>query len=514
MFTLNKEKIQENKKIGSGRFSTVFPYQKEANDERWAVKVLEAKNNNQFKLQLENVVASSNQSHPNIVPVRGYYFEEQGTEGWKTYIKMPKMKNNLKELKDDYTSKKNVISKDQMIRYVYSIASALEYLEKKRVPHQNIKPSNILMDQNGKVYLADFGTTDFASEEEKAKLPKELGGIENYLAPELFTADKPLKRSALFKADVWSFGAVFAELAGSKPRPLTPSLSNDDKAKLIKEIIADMRKTYGQTVPDLISSALSIDPAQRKSFGEITAALEAKYSSELAKEKVQVEEVRKQTAAVDAYSLITTGTMLYKQAENIFGTTTKKGIIERFEEKKEVKAVKAAGALLASAAGSWWGSKKKEEPVEAKIADTSATTSTTSKFELNEVSMVKPNDPSKVDDKGVEELFNNAILPLKTKPLTQLAVNLRDCKQVTDQGVKQLGTLIGQNLGDLKFLSLNLTGCEGITDEGVKQLSAQVKQNLKNLQNLDLYFYGCGKVTEKGKEEVRKELTHIASLTI
>jgi len=127
---------------------------------------------------------------------------------------------------------------------------------------------------------------------------------------------------------------------------------------------------------------------------------------------------------------------------------------------------------------------------------------------------IQGDNKNRVDDKGVEELFNNAILPLKTKPLTQLAVNLRDCKQVTDQGVKQLGTLIGQNLGDLKFLSLNLTGCDGITDEGVKQLSSQVKQNLKNLQNLDLYFYGCGKVTEKGKEEVRKELTHIACLTI
>jgi len=284
MFSLNKEKIQESKKIGSGRFSTVFPYQKEATDERWVVKVVEAKNSNQFKLQLENVVASSNQSHPSIVPVRGYAFEEQGSEGWKTYIKMPKMKSNLKDLKDDYTNKKNTISKDQMIRYVYSIASALEYLEKKRVPHQNIKPSNILMDQNGKVYLSDFGAPKFASEEEKTKVPKELGGAELYMAPELFTADKPLKRSALFKADVWSFGAVFAELGSSKPRPITPSLSNDDKAKLIKEIIADLRKNYGQTVPDLISSALSIDPAQRKSFSEITQVLEAKYSSELVRE--------------------------------------------------------------------------------------------------------------------------------------------------------------------------------------------------------------------------------------
>ena len=50
----------------------------------------------------------------------------------------------------------------------------------------------------------------------------------------------------------------------------------------------------------------------------------------------------------------------------------------------------------------------------------------TNKFETNEVSMVKPSDPTKVNDAGVEELFNSAILPLKSKPLTQLAVNLRE----------------------------------------------------------------------------------------
>ena len=61
---------------------------------------------------------------------------------------------------------------------------------------------------------------------------------------------------------------------------------------------------------------------------------------------------------------------------------------------------------------------------------------------------------------------------------------------MSDQGLKQLGTLIGQNLGTLQYLSLNLTGCEGITDEGVKQLSAQVNQNLKSLKSLDLHFYG------------------------
>jgi len=52
------------------------------------------------------------------------------------------------------------------------------------------------------------------------------------------------------------------------------------------------------------------------------------------KEKSQVEAVNQKTTAASALGLLNTGTYLYKKAEDFFGTTTKKGAIEKFEEKK------------------------------------------------------------------------------------------------------------------------------------------------------------------------------------
>jgi len=277
MFTFDKQKLQENSKIGSGRVSEVFPYKKDEADNRWVVKKIQVKDPLQFQQQINGIISSANHDHPSILPIRGYFIQEQGPENWIIYVKMPKMMTNLKSLKEDYTNKKATLSKDQMIRYLYTAASALDYLEKKNIPHQNLKPTNILLDQEGKIYLSDIGIPRYVPED-KSKVTAET---DLYTAPEVLVSEKHLKKSELFRADAWSLAAVLAELGVSKPKPITASLSNDAKTKLVKEIIADLKKNFGQTVPDLLSALLNVDPAQRKSFGEVMKTLETKYPNEL-----------------------------------------------------------------------------------------------------------------------------------------------------------------------------------------------------------------------------------------
>jgi len=277
MFTFNQQKLQENSKIGSGRVSEVYPYKKEENDNRWVAKKIQVKDPIQFQQQMNGIISSSNHDHPSILPLRGYSIQEQGPENWTIYVKMPKMMTNLKSLKEDYTNKKATISKDQMIRYLYTATSALDYLAKKNIPHQNLKPSNILLDQEGKIYLSDIGIPRH-SPEDKSKITTET---DLYTAPEVISSEMPLKKAELFRADIWSLAAVLAELGVAKPKPITPSLSNDAKTKLIKEIITDLKKNFGQTVPDLLSGMLNVDPTQRKTAEEVLKTLETKYPNEL-----------------------------------------------------------------------------------------------------------------------------------------------------------------------------------------------------------------------------------------
>lgn len=510
MFTYTSDKLQTNKKIGSGRFSSVYPYQKEEADQRWVVKHIKADNDAQLKLQLEGIIQSSNQDHPSILPVRGYYLQENESGAWDAYVKLPKMKYSFKEYKEEYLKKKAVIPKDLVIKYYYNLASALDYLEKKRIPHQNLKSTNVLLDQDMKVYISDIGTTKYASDEERAKAPLDLNGAELYLAPELSVSGKRVKKADLFKADVWSLGIVIAELGLSKPRPVDPTLSSDAKAKLVKEIIADLRKNYGQTVPDLVNASLNVDPAQRPSFADIVKKLAEKYPEVAAKEKNQAVEDMKQGAS--AFGLFNTGVYLYKKAEDLLGTDKKKGVIERFEEKKEVKVVKAAGSFLAAKAGGFWGSSKKKEEPEQVPTDQSpsgekAKPVWTEDFRVdtaNGTSSIRPINASKVTDQKVEELLKDATLNGRTS----LSAILRGASEVTDQALIGLASTITQNSKELKQLSVNFSGCKKITDAGIKEFIAQVSQKLTvgKLEQLTLDFSGCSQLTDESLNQISTNL--------
>ena len=69
------------------------------------------------------------------------------------YIILEYIKNgNLFE----YMNKQNM-SLDQILSYFYQIVSAINYLHKKNILHRNIKPENVLIENDKKVKLCDFG---------------------------------------------------------------------------------------------------------------------------------------------------------------------------------------------------------------------------------------------------------------------------------------------------------------------------------------------------------------------
>jgi len=88
--------------------------------------------------------------------------------------------------------------------------------------------------------------------------------------------------------------------------------------------------------------------------------------------------------------------------------------------------------------------------------------------------------------------------------LQQLHLDFRDCKQITDKGLMNLGELIGSSLVKLISLHLDFGDCEQITETGVKILSQSIEKDLINLQHLHLSF---GKLFGNISEDLKKNLT-------
>lgn len=150
--------------------------------------------------------------HPNIVPLRAYYWgpREQERLLLADYIHGDNLALHLYETTPRRYSP---LSFSQRIRVAVEVARCLLYLHDRGLPHGNLKPTNILLaGPDYSVCLTDYGLHRLMTPAGVAEQILNLGAL-GYRAPELASASKPLPS---FKADVYALGVILMELLTRK----------------------------------------------------------------------------------------------------------------------------------------------------------------------------------------------------------------------------------------------------------------------------------------------------------
>lgn len=168
---------------------------------------------------------------------------------------------------------------NELWRYISDVSAGLAYLHafNPTIVHHDIKPANVLIDDNNNYAITDFGISSHRGLS-KEGYDETQSGTMAYMAPERFRDDY----ESIPESDIWSFGATLYELITGKV-PFGEGggqeqlENNSDTPQISADVPSDIKK--------LISDCLSIDSTKRPSATIIHKAAENR-SYPLKKKKI------------------------------------------------------------------------------------------------------------------------------------------------------------------------------------------------------------------------------------
>ena len=156
--------------------------------------------------------------------------------------------------------------------YIEPIARAIQYAHDHHVLHRDVKPSNILVDENDRPYLIDLGLAKSLEATDYSTLSGKAMGTPGYMSPEQAKGRKEIS----FTSDVYSLGAtLFALLTGGPP------FTGTNPVAVLRQVIDDepiwpreRNKPVGPELKAICLKCLEKDPARRiASAGELADVL-------------------------------------------------------------------------------------------------------------------------------------------------------------------------------------------------------------------------------------------------
>lgn len=245
--------------------------------------------------------------HPHIVHIIDV-FEENGT----AYYVMEYAENGSLA---DKLKVKLYLPEAEATRYILQVASALDYIHQQKITHLDIKPANIMLNENDDVVLIDFGLSkqyDAETGEQTSTTP--VGISEGYAPMEQYNKGGVGTFSPA--TDVYSLGATYLKLLTGVTPPSAIELINGDKTlpplperiskhvgECIKKAMTPQRSKRMQSVAEFMQmlGVKSVSPVTQKDVQPREAEhKEETKLDDIAKEEVAKPAVKKEPPATSS----------------------------------------------------------------------------------------------------------------------------------------------------------------------------------------------------------------------
>ncbi|XP_050136555.1 rust resistance kinase Lr10-like isoform X1 [Malus sylvestris] len=197
-------------KLGEGAYGTVFKGML-SSEFFIAVKVLNSSKGDGEEF-VNEVRTMGHIHHVNVARLVGFCAD--GFVRALIYEFFPN--GSLQDFISSADSKNSFLGWDKLHDIALGIAKGIEYLHQGcdlRILHFDIKPHNVLLDQNFSPKISDFGLAKLCSKDQSLVSMTTARGTMGYIAPEVFSRNFG---NVSYKADVYSFGMLLLEMVGGR----------------------------------------------------------------------------------------------------------------------------------------------------------------------------------------------------------------------------------------------------------------------------------------------------------
>ncbi|XP_075084416.1 putative serine/threonine-protein kinase At1g54610 [Nicotiana tabacum] len=224
-------------KVGQGTYSNVYKAKDRNSGKIVALKKVrfDTSERESVKFMAREIIILKKLDHPNIIKLEGLATSRMQ---YSLYLVFDFMESDLTKLINRTQGK---LTEPQVKRYMEQLLSGLQHCHERGILHRDIKGSNLLIDKNGMLKIADFGLANFYQIKTKRPLTSRVVTLW-YRAPELLLGSTDYGVGI----DLWSAGCLLAEMFVG--RPIMPGRNEIEQLHKIFKLCGSPAEEYWKKV--------------------------------------------------------------------------------------------------------------------------------------------------------------------------------------------------------------------------------------------------------------------------
>ncbi|MFV0353167.1 MAG: Stk1 family PASTA domain-containing Ser/Thr kinase [Oscillospiraceae bacterium] len=241
--------------IGEGGMANVYKGLDVLENRAVAIKILkpEFRDNEELVRRFKNESrAISVLNHPNIVKVYDINVADRLQYIIMEYIDGITLKEYIEQRSEPLTYKETV-------HFISQVLLALQHAHDKGIVHRDIKPQNIMLLEDGKVKVMDFGIARLARSESHTATDQAIGSV-HYISPEQAKGDLTDPRADIYSLGITMYEMLTATLPFESDNAVSIAIKQiSDEAKPILEV----NPSVPEGLAAIVNKAMAKDPRKR-----------------------------------------------------------------------------------------------------------------------------------------------------------------------------------------------------------------------------------------------------------